>query len=79
MEGKIFDNLSQTGAVGCAAVPLFLDHGWRTGLVKQGDRVLMIGVEATKWIYAGIVCDWTAPNLAGAEATPASAGVGADA
>ena len=47
MEGKIFDNLSQTGAVGCAAVPLFLDHGWRTGLVKEGDRVLMIGVEAT--------------------------------
>src|SRR5207244_2515015 len=40
MEGKIFDNLSQTGAVGCAAVPLSLDHGWRPGLVKQGDRAL---------------------------------------
>ena len=67
MEGKIFDNLSQTGAVGCAAVPLFLDHGWRTGLIKQGDRVLVIGVEATKWIYAGIVCDWTAPDMAPSE------------
>jgi len=60
MEGKIFDNLAQTGACGCAAVPLFLDHGSRTGLVKRGDRVLLIGVEATKWIYAGSVVDWTA-------------------
>jgi 3-oxoacyl-[acyl-carrier-protein] synthase-3 len=59
MEGKIFDNLAQTGACGCAAVPLFLDHGRRTGLVKKGDRALLIGVEATKWIYAGIIVDWT--------------------
>lgn len=70
MEGKVFDNLSQTGAVGCAAVPLFLDHGWRTGLVGRGDRVLMIGVEATKWIYAGIVCDWTAPDPGASGASP---------
>lgn len=77
MEGKIFDNLSQTGAVGCAAVPLFLDHGWRTGLVKPGDRVLCIGVEATKWIYAGIVCDWTAPMPSAAATVPAAAAAGA--
>jgi 3-oxoacyl-[acyl-carrier-protein] synthase-3 len=73
MDGKIFDNLAYTGAVGCAAVPLFLDHGWRTGLVKQGDRVLLIGVEATKWIYAGIVVDWTAaPAKEGAAETVAA-------
>ena len=59
MEGKIFDNLAQTGACGCAAVPLFLDHARRTGRVKEGDRLLLIGVEATKWIYAGIIVDWT--------------------
>jgi 3-oxoacyl-[acyl-carrier-protein] synthase-3 len=73
MEGKIFDNLAYTGAVGCAAVPLFLDHGWRTGLVKKGDRVMLIGVEATKWIYAGIVVDWTAAAPAGSEAAEAAA------
>jgi 3-oxoacyl-[acyl-carrier-protein] synthase-3 len=60
MEGKIFDNLSQMGACGCAAVPLFLDHAWRTGLIEAGQRVMLIGVEATKWIYAGLVLDWTA-------------------
>lgn len=62
LEGRIFDNLAQTGACGCAAVPLFLDHAWRTGMIKPGQRVVLIGVEATKWIYAGIVCDWTAPT-----------------
>ncbi len=64
LDGKIFDNLAYTGAVGCAAVPLFLDDGWRRGLIKNGDRVLVIGVEATKWIYAGVIVDWTAPNFA---------------
>jgi hypothetical protein len=40
----------------------------------------MIGVEATKWIYSGIVCDWTAPNPSGAAAEPtvAATGVAAD-
>ncbi|SDU39624.1 3-oxoacyl-ACP synthase III family protein [Jiangella alkaliphila] len=60
LQGRIFDDLAQTGACGCAAVPLFLDHAWRTGMVKPGQKVLLIGVEATKWIYAGIACDWTA-------------------
>jgi 3-oxoacyl-[acyl-carrier-protein] synthase III len=62
MEGKIFDNLAMTGACGCAAVPLFLDHAWREGMIQPGQRVLLMGVEATKWIYGGIVCDWTAPT-----------------
>jgi 3-oxoacyl-[acyl-carrier-protein] synthase III len=74
LDGKIFDNLSMTGAVGCAAVPLFLDDGWRSGLIKQGDRVLIIGVEATKWIYAGIILDWTAPNFAAKDAAVSAAG-----
>jgi 3-oxoacyl-[acyl-carrier-protein] synthase-3 len=61
MQGKIFDNLAMTGACGCAAVPLFLDHAWRNGMVKPGNRVLLMGIEATKWIYGGAVVDWTAP------------------
>lgn len=66
LEGRIFDNLAQTGACGCAAVPLFLDHAWREGMVKPGQRIMLIGVEATKWIYAGIGCDWTAEAPTGA-------------
>ena len=61
LEGKVFDNLADTGACGSAAVPLFLDHAWRSGMIEVGQRVSLIGVEATKWIWAGITLDWTAP------------------
>ncbi|MFH8366950.1 3-oxoacyl-ACP synthase III family protein [Streptomyces sp. NPDC018031] len=60
LDGKIIDSLATMGAVGCAAVPLFLDDAWRDGRIKPGDRVMLIGVESTKWIYAGMVLDWTA-------------------
>jgi 3-oxoacyl-[acyl-carrier-protein] synthase-3 len=60
VEGRIFDNLSQMGACGCALVPLLLDDAWRTGSIQTGQRVMLIGLEATKWIYAGLVLDWTA-------------------
>jgi 3-oxoacyl-[acyl-carrier-protein] synthase III len=73
LEGKVFDNLAQMGAVGCAAVPLFLDDAYRNGMVKPGERVMLIGVESTKWIYAGMVVDWTAPvpDAVATAATPA--------
>ena len=57
--GKVIDSLSTMGAVGCAAVPLFLDDAWRSGRIRMGDRLLLVGVESTKWIYAGCVVDWT--------------------
>lgn len=59
LKGKIFDDLAHTGACGCAAVPLFLDNAWRSGMFRVGDEVALIGVEATKWIYAGLVVDWS--------------------
>lgn len=71
LEGRIFDDLAMTGACGCAAVPLFLDSGWRSGKIQPGHKVAIIGVEATKWMYAGIVCDWTAPAPAPADAKSA--------
>ncbi len=62
LQPKIFDNLSQMGACGCAAVPLFADHAWRSGLFEPGQRIMLVGVEATKWVYAGEIVDWTAPT-----------------
>jgi 3-oxoacyl-[acyl-carrier-protein] synthase III len=61
LDGKVIDSLSTMGAVGCAAVPLFLDAAWRSGRVIAGDRLMLVGVESTKWIYSGIVVDWTMP------------------
>jgi 3-oxoacyl-[acyl-carrier-protein] synthase-3 len=62
LDGRIIDSLSVMGAVGSAAVPLFLDDAWRDGRVAPGRRVMLVGVESTKWIYAGAVVDWTAPS-----------------
>jgi 3-oxoacyl-[acyl-carrier-protein] synthase-3 len=60
LEKKIFENLALVGATGSAAVPLSLDYVWKTGKVKQGDRVMLLAIETSKWIYAGQVLTWTA-------------------
>jgi 3-oxoacyl-[acyl-carrier-protein] synthase-3 len=61
VEDKIFENLSLVGATGSAAAPLALDHAWKTGRVKAGDRVMLLAIETSKWKYAGVVLGWTAP------------------
>lgn len=58
LDGKIIDSLRTMGAIGSAAVPLFLDQAWRAGDIDAGQRVMLIGVESTKWIYAGAIIDW---------------------
>jgi 3-oxoacyl-[acyl-carrier-protein] synthase-3 len=60
LENKIFENLALVGATGSAAVPLALDHAWKTGHVKPGDRVMLLAIETSKWKYAGMVLDWAA-------------------
>jgi 3-oxoacyl-[acyl-carrier-protein] synthase-3 len=61
MEGKVFENLALIGATGSAAVPLALDHAWKTGKVQEGDRVMLLAIETSKWKYAGMMLAWTAP------------------
>ncbi|MGO9898601.1 MAG: 3-oxoacyl-ACP synthase III family protein [Solirubrobacteraceae bacterium] len=60
LEPKIFENLSLVGATGSAAVPLALDYAWHTGKVNQGDLVMLLAIETSKWKYAGTVLHWTA-------------------
>ncbi len=60
LEGRVFNALPELGAPGCAALPLGLDLAWRTGRVTPGQRVLLLAMETTKWIYAAMVVDWTA-------------------
>jgi 3-oxoacyl-[acyl-carrier-protein] synthase-3 len=78
LEPKIFENLALVGATGSAAAPLCLDYAWKTGKVKQGDRVMLLAIETSKWKYAGTVFPWTAAPyptgtaLAGAAAEPGS-------
>ena len=59
-QGKIFNALPMIGAPGSAALPLGLDRAWTTGVVKPGTRALLLGMETTKWIYAGAIVGWAA-------------------
>ena len=68
LEPKIFENLALVGATGSAAVPLAVDYGWKTGAIKQGDIVMLLAIETSKWKYGGMVFPWTAdPVPAGRE------------
>jgi 3-oxoacyl-[acyl-carrier-protein] synthase III len=74
LEPKIFENLSMVGATGSAAAPLALDYGWKTGAIKQGDIVMLLAIETSKWKYGGIVLPWTAgPVPAGRDLSQATA------
>jgi 3-oxoacyl-[acyl-carrier-protein] synthase-3 len=68
---KIFENLSLVGATGSAAVPLALDHAATTGAVKEGDNVMLLAIETSKWKYGGLVLTWTAAPLPAGAADPA--------
>lgn len=59
LEGKIYENLTEVGATGSAAVPLALDDAWRKGRLAHGDRIALLAIETSKWIYAGSIVDWS--------------------
>jgi 3-oxoacyl-[acyl-carrier-protein] synthase-3 len=58
LQGKIVENLANVGATGSAAVPLALDDAIQTGKVQPGSRVMLLAIETSKWIYAGMVIDF---------------------
>lgn len=60
LQDKILENLSLVGATGSAALPLAVDYGWKTGQIKQGDLLMLLAIETSKWKYAGMVLPWTA-------------------
>jgi 3-oxoacyl-[acyl-carrier-protein] synthase-3 len=66
LAGRVVENLADVGATGSAAVPLALDHAWVTGRIKPGDQVLLLAIETSRWIYAGLGLTWTAEFGAGA-------------
>jgi 3-oxoacyl-[acyl-carrier-protein] synthase-3 len=68
LEPKIFENLALVGATGSAAVPIAVDYAWKTGAVKEGDMIMLLAIETSKWKYGGMVLPWTAapvPSKAG--------------
>ena len=77
LQDKIYENLADVGATGSAAVPLALDSAWKSGHVKQGDVVMLLAIETSKWKYAGMVFPWTAEPSSRASSRAAGAAAGA--
>ncbi|WP_216905492.1 3-oxoacyl-ACP synthase III family protein [Nocardia noduli] len=63
---RMVENLADVGATGSAAVPLALDAGWVSGRVQPGDTVMLLAIEASRYLYAGLTMTWEAPTPDGA-------------
>ncbi|MER6347573.1 3-oxoacyl-ACP synthase III family protein [Streptomyces sp. NPDC001595] len=61
LSGRIVENLADVGATGSAAVPLSLDAGWTSGRIRPGDRIVLLGIEASRYVYTGLSVTWQAP------------------
>jgi 3-oxoacyl-[acyl-carrier-protein] synthase-3 len=61
LAGRIVENLADVGATGSAAVPLSLDAGWTSGRIRPGDRIVLLGIEASRFVYTGLSVTWRAP------------------
>jgi 3-oxoacyl-[acyl-carrier-protein] synthase-3 len=60
IQEKIVENLADVGATGSAAVPVALDDAWTSGRIRPGDRLMLLGIETSRWLYAGLALTWTA-------------------
>ncbi|MGW2476171.1 3-oxoacyl-ACP synthase III family protein [Streptomyces sp. NPDC001665] len=61
LSGRIVENLAEVGATGSAAVPLSLDAGVTSGRIRPGDRTVLLGIEASRYVYTGLSVTWRAP------------------
>ncbi|WP_129666770.1 3-oxoacyl-ACP synthase III family protein [Phytoactinopolyspora endophytica] len=57
--GEFSDSLARRGALGCAGPLVCLDDAVRAGDIGPGQRVLLVGIESSKWVHAGVLVDWT--------------------
>jgi 3-oxoacyl-[acyl-carrier-protein] synthase-3 len=74
LSGRVFENLTDVGATGSAAVPLALDDAWRAGRLPVGDPVMLLAIETSKWKYSGMVLPWSLPAPIDRLRTPIMAG-----
>ena len=52
---RFYVNAKHVGNLGSAAIWVALDELRRSGQLRSGDRVLVLGAEATKYLYGGFV------------------------
>jgi len=54
-QGKVFVTADRLGNLGSAAIWISFDELLRSGLLERGQRVLILGAEASKYLYGGFV------------------------
>jgi len=54
-EERIIVDVAKLGNLGSAAIWVSLDRLRQSGRLKKGDKVLVLGAEATKYLYGGFV------------------------
>jgi 3-oxoacyl-[acyl-carrier-protein] synthase-3 len=64
VQGKIVENLTDVGATGSPAVLLALDAGVNAGRIRPYDTVLLVAIEASRYLYAGVSLRWGEPMTA---------------
>jgi 3-oxoacyl-[acyl-carrier-protein] synthase-3 len=64
VQPRIVENLADVGATGSAAVLLALDAGVRSGRIRPHDTVLLVAIEASRYLHAGLSLRWGRPLVA---------------
>jgi len=54
-QGKVFVTADRLGNLGSAAIWVSFDKLLRSGLIERGQRVLVLGAEASKYLYGGFI------------------------
>jgi 3-oxoacyl-[acyl-carrier-protein] synthase-3 len=57
-EEKMIVDLDKVANTGSAAIFIALDHTNRKHHLKDGDVVILLAAEATKWLYGGVALKW---------------------
>jgi len=64
IQDKIVENLTDVGATGSPAVFLALHSGLNEGRIRPHDTVLLVAIEASRYVYAGLSLRWGEPMVA---------------
>jgi 3-oxoacyl-[acyl-carrier-protein] synthase-3 len=58
-ERRVFWNVARVGNTSSASLLIALDDARRQQKIKHGDRVALLGAEASKWLYGAAAFTWT--------------------
>ncbi len=61
VQSRVVENLADVAATGSPAVLLALDAGVSRGRIRPHDTVLLLGIEASRYVYAGLSLRWDEP------------------